>query len=574
MSRSTFLPVGITRGTRRFGVAALFLMLALGAALMVYAQRRESEPAPDRPPGPGGPGFGGPPGFNQEETRLVEQFDKDKDQVLNAEERQAAREFIKKERAEGRGGRRGPGPRGPRQEPGEPGPKVSPAEVKTYPDQPLYDPMTVRTFFLEFENPEWEAELADFKNTDVEVPAKLVVDGKTYTGVGVHFRGASSFGMVSEGRKRSFNLSLDFINKQQRLGGYRTINLLNSHGDPSFLRTILCLEAARAYLPAPKSNLAKVVVNGESWGVFVNVEQFNKDYVLDRFGSDKVVRWKTPGSPRGRATLAYLGEDKSAYEKTYELKSKDDPRSWASLIRLCRVLNETPAEKLVAELEPILDIDGTLKFLALENALINNDGYWVRTSDYLMVQDQQGKFHFLPHDTNETFTRPGGPGFGRGPGGPRRNGPPDGGPEGGPRPGDRPEGAPPNAGPGPGGPGGGGSGGDLDPLIAANDAEKPLISKLLAVPALRAKYLGYVRDIAQNWLDWEKLGPIARKYHDLIAAEVRLDTRKLDSTEDFEQSLTGEVSGGSGFGRRPPSLKSFANQRRAYLLKVTADAAK
>ena len=42
---------------------------------------------------------------------------------------------------------------------------------------------------------------------------------------------------------------------------------------------------------------------------------------------------------------------------------------------------------------------------------------------------------------------------------------------------------------------------ELDPLLAANDVNKPLISKLLAVPALRARYLGYVRDIAEKWLD-------------------------------------------------------------------------
>ena len=31
----------------------------------------------------------------------------------------------------------------------------------------------------------------DFHGTDVEVPAKLIVDGKTYDDVGVYFRGAS-----------------------------------------------------------------------------------------------------------------------------------------------------------------------------------------------------------------------------------------------------------------------------------------------------------------------------------------------------------------------------------------------
>ena len=116
---------------------------------------------------------------------------------------------------------------------------------------------------------------------------------------------------------------------------------------------------------------------------------------------------------------------------------------------------------------------------------------------------------------------------------------------------------------------------ELDPLAMANDPNKPLISKLLAVPALRAKYLGYVRQVAEKWLDWEKLGPIATEYHELIAADVKKDTRKLESYEDFEKSLMentggrgpgGGGPGGFGGGRETIGIKVFADQRRAYLM--------
>ena len=131
----------------------------------------------------------------------------------------------------------------------------------------------------------------------------------------------------------------------------------------------------------------------------------------------------------------------------------------------------------------------------------------------------------------------------------------------------------PGGGRGRGGPGFGNmprvEGVKLDPLVAANDPNKPLISKLLAVPSLRARYLGYVRDIAEKWLDWSKLGPIAQQYHSLIAAGVKADTRKLDSFEDFEKSLVSDTEGGGfgGPGGGTISLKNFAGQRRAYLLK-------
>lgn len=98
----------------------------------------------------------------------------------------------------------------------------------------------------------------------------------------------------------------------------------------------------------------------------------------------------------------------------------------------------------------------------------------------------------------------------------------------------------------------GGGGTDLDLLVGLNDTTKPLRSRLLAVPALREKYLAYSRDIAQTWLDWERLGAIARRHHALIAPYVDTDTRKLVSDEQFQASL-GE-------------LQTFVEARRQYVL--------
>jgi hypothetical protein len=91
-----------------------------------------------------------------------------------------------------------------------------------------------------------------------------------------------------------------------------------------------------------------------------------------------------------------------------------------------------------------------------------------------------------------------------------------------------------------------------DPLLGLNDSSKPLRSKLLAVPSLRAKYLGYTRDIANKWLDWKTLEPIATAHHNLIAADVKADVRKLESLAEFDGSLA--------------ALKSYADRRRALIL--------
>lgn len=517
--------------------------------------------------GPGGPG-----GPMQQQRKLLKQFDKDGDGRLNLAERQAARESVKKD-GRGRGGfGRGPGgpggPGGPpgfgrdNQEPAKPGPKVAPADVQPV-QGGLYDPAVLRTLFVDFEDKDWEAELADFYHSDVEVPATLTVDGKTYPNVGVHFRGMSSYMMVPAGRKRSMNVALDFADKKQRLLGYKTLNLLNSHDDPSMMSTVLYSHVARKHIPAPKANFVRVVINGESWGVYVNVQQFDKVFMQENFGSDKGARWKVRGSPGGLGGLEYLGDKVEDYKRRYEIKSGDDAKAWKAFIRLCKTLNETPPDKLEEALKPMLDVDGALWFLAIDNALINNDGYWVRASDYSICRDSKGKFHIIPHDMNEAFqTVMMGPGMG-GPGGPGGRGGQGKGPG---RPGERGE----RGGFGPP-PGGGASRYDLDPLIGLNDVRKPLRSKLLAVPSLRARYLEHVRTIAEESLGWANLGPVVGRFRALIEKQVEADTRKLDSQAAFERAVSDAAATEPQRGRRPSmSLRAFADQRREYLLKQTA----
>ena len=544
--------------------------------------------------GPGGKGFGGPGG---QQRKIVAEFDTNKDGWLNAEERKAAREVAKKGAKGGFGGKGGFGKGGGEGggEGGKPGPKVSPADVKNYPDAKLYDGTVLRTIFLEFENADWEQEMQDFHGTDVDVPATATVDGKKYANVGVHFRGMSSYMGVGAGSKRSLNLSFDMADGKQRLYGYKTLNLLNSHDDPSMMSTVLYSHIANQYTPAPKANFVKVVINGESWGIYGSVQQFDKVFLQENYKTTKGTRWKVRGSPGGRGGLEYVGDNIADYKRTFEIKSDDNEAAWKALVNFCKVLNQTAPDKLEEALTPIADVDGILWFLALDVALINGDGYWMRASDYTIYLDDKGKFHVIPHDMNEGFRPAGGGPGGGGPGGFR-----------GPPPGvimpppvqdtlqltdaqkkelealqkeidakleklmtddqkkafkelkDRAPG-------GPGGPGGGGRGMELDPLVGLDNTRTPLRSKLLAVPALKAKYLANMKKIAEDSLDWKKLGPVVAQYRKLIEKEVEIDTRKLDTFEAFKRNTDDALPAGGGV-RGGMNLRAFAEQRQKYLL--------
>ncbi len=562
-----------------------------------------------QPPDKGGKGgFGkGPPGG--QERKLVAEFDKNKDGWLNAEERKPAREAAKTG-AKGGFGFGGPKGFGKGGEAGKPGPKVKPEDAKSFPNAKLYDATVLRTIFLEFENADWESEIQDFHNTDVDVSATATVDGKKYMNVGVHFRGMSSYMGVGMGSKRSLNLSFDMADDKQRLLGYKTLNLLNAHEDASLMSTVLYSHIANQYIPAPKANFVKVVINGESWGVYASVQQFDKVFLNEHYKTTKGTRWKVRGSPGGRGGLEYFGDNVEDYKRVFQIKSGENESAWKALVNFCKVLNQTPADKLEAALKPIADVDGILWFLALDNTLINCDGYWIRSSDFCIYLDEKNKFHIIPHDMNESFRPAGGPGMG-GPGGP------GGGFFRGPPPGvimpppvqdtlqltdaqkkaleaiqkevdekleklmteeqrkafkelkDRGPGGfgPPGGGFGPPGGGMGGARGvELDPLIGLTDANKPLRSKLLAVPALKAKYLANVKKIAEDSLDWKKLGPVVSQSRKLIEKEVEIDTRKLDSFDAFKRATDDAIPTTGGGGRGGMNLRAFAEQRQKYLL--------
>ncbi len=498
------------------------------------------------PPGP--PGFGGDPGgrgFEQES--LVKKFDADGDGKLNDNERKSAREYIQKQF-----GNRQNRFRQTRRTT-QPKDKVEIEKTFSYDtNADLYDEKVLRTLYLQFPNDDWYEELADFYRTDVEVPADLIVDGVTYPSVGVHFRGNTSYMMASE--KKSLNISIDYSDSKQRLYGYKTLNLLNCNNDPSMIREVLYSRICRQYIPAPKANFVKLVVNGENWGIYANVQQFNTEFTQEWFGTKKGDRWKVPANMRGDGALIWNGDNPENYKGIYELKSKDDQSAWDSLIHLCKVLYETPTEQLESALSPIFDIDGALWFIAIDNVFMDSDGYISRGSDYNLYRDPQGKFHLIPFDNNETFRYE----------------------EFGPGPGRREE-----------------ISSMRDPFIHENNKMRPVISRLLSVPNLRQKYIEHIRTLINDWLDWQKVEPIVKEYHALIDAEMKADNKSQYSYSAFVASLTQDYgdnnsfdnpgSGGppgdrfenrrGGFGRGgpgfapAPSIKRFIEDRREYLLR-------
>ncbi len=471
-------------------------------------------------------GFGGRGGIRGPGApeKLVERFDRDKDGKLTGNERKAVletrhdRKFSRMTPANAQGDIQS---------------DVEASLAATPTGSPsLYAADTLRTLYLRFHDEDWYEQLNAFYRTDVEVPADLVVDGKIYPEVGVHFRGSSSYFTV-ESEKKSFNIAIDYGNDGQRLYGYKTLNLLNGHVDASFLREVIYNHIARHYIPAMKTNLVKLVINGENWGVYINLQQYNKDFLAEWFDTKAGIRWKV--GP-GRGTLVYLGDDAEAYREAYQLKTKGVEDVWTDFIALCKLLDESTSNaELEAKLPVLFNIDRALWQLAVSNVFMDDDGYIHKGGDYALYQDVKGMFHLIPHDNNESFR------FARGGGRGRM-----------------------------GWSWGDVTGGMASPITHAGNPERPVINRLLSHPQWRARYLAHVRTVIDEWLSWDVIEPVIERYQTLIDAEVQQDDKKLYNYQDFVAS-TADESFGSGMsenrgGGGASSLKSFITQRQTYLL--------
>jgi len=563
----------------------LFALVLPALCSPAFAQ----DPPPDQRPGgerpfgpgmgPGGPGgMGGPGGPMGQETKVLAQFDANENGRLDDAERQEARAWLAENRPQrGRGRGPGGGPGGPGGFPGGPpgeegarnrdpdakGSPVKPGDVASYPDRPLFDPEIVRTIFVAFPQADWIEELTAFYRTDVAVPATVAVDGVTYDNVGVSFRGNTSY-MGAPPHKKPWDLAFDHVDGKQNLRGVRNLDLINCNGDPSFLREVLHGWVSNQFFPAPRVALVRLVVNGEDHGIYAAVQQFDKEFLQDHYGSKQGDRFKVPPDFSGNGGL---GEDPKAYARNYQLKSKANDAAWQGLVDLCAVLEHTPKDQLERILPQHLDVDGALWFLAVDNALADDDGYHSRASDYLLYRDPKGRFHLTPRDNNEILPAGGArgprPGRAGGPGGPAPfPGAPDGQGPGGPPPGQGPGGAPG----GPGGRRGGPGAAATSPLQMADRADRPLLRKLLEVPAWRQRYLANLRELATTALHEDVIGARLESWRKLIDPLVAQDVHSLYGYEAFQRSFAKDEQGKPA----PRSLLAVIAQRRQAILQDPA----
>lgn len=395
----------------------------------------------------------------------------------------------------------------------------------------LYDIESYRVMRLEFAQSDWLAQLTANYGTEVNLVASLTVDDVAYEGVGVRFKGDTSYRLATT-TKKSFAIEIDATDTELRLLNYKTLNLNNAFSDASFMREVLYSNFCREYIPSPLANFVHLYVNGSDYGVYINAQQENGDFLEEFFQDNDGDRWRAGiapnagaalrppggGGPGGRSLnfggdLSWLGGEAALYESGYILKTDKNPDPWAALVNMIDVLNNSAIEELPEKINDVLAVDRFLWMLALENLFLDSDGYLAKAGDYFLYHDiNTGRFHPIQHDGNETFNA------------------------------DSTE----------------ISGGTSAAPFYGEDltVERPLTSRLFAIDAYRQRYLAHMRTILNESYHWDYFEPRVTAYAAMIETDVLADTTKQTNNAQFLASVDADSS----------DLREFVEARRAFLL--------
>lgn len=220
--------------------------------------------------------------------------------------------------------------------------------------------------------------------------ADVVVGGVAMERVGIRKKGF--LGSLSL-EKPSLKLRFDKFVAGRELADMERLTLNNMQQDPGFINTCLAYDfMAKAGVPTPRCNFARVRVNGVDLGIYAHVDSIKKRFLRRHFSSDE-----------GNLYEATLSDFSPAFRGTWQKKTNEAEDDWSD-IDAAVVALEAPDESLLEALEPIFDLDAFYTFWAAEVIVGHWDGYAGNTNNtYFYADPIDGRFRFIPWGADAVF---------------------------------------------------------------------------------------------------------------------------------------------------------------------------
>ncbi len=242
----------------------------------------------------------------------------------------------------------------------------------------------------------------DNAQSNIEFSADFVFDNgnvrDTITNIGFRLRGNTS----RTAAKKSFKVSFNSFESGRKYHGLEKLNLNGEHNDPSIARAKLCWDLLRDFgVPAPRANHVDLYINGAFYGLYLNVEHIDEEFVEERYGNKDGNLYKCTWP----AEFKYISNNPNDYKGGgYELKTNTAANDFSDLSDFIAILNLTSINDLPCELEKVFQVDSYLKVMAIDVITANWDGpIWNKNNCYLYKNTTTGKFEYIPFDLDNTF---------------------------------------------------------------------------------------------------------------------------------------------------------------------------
>ncbi len=256
--------------------------------------------------------------------------------------------------------------------------------------------------------------LIDSDENPIFVPADVYYQDTQWYRVGIRFKGNSSLQSSWQAGilKLSFKLDFDEFEDDypqidnQRFYGFKKFSLKNNFDDESLLREKVASDVfKKAGLAVSNTGFYTLYVdhgNGpEYFGLYTLVEEIDDTLIETQFTSDDGNLYKPED---GGANFV----EGSFNEENFEKKTNEDDEDWSDIIALFDALHDDTATTAPAtwreNLEAVFDVDGFLKYLAVNGIIQNWDTYGRMTHNYYLYNNPEtSKLTWIPWDNNEAL---------------------------------------------------------------------------------------------------------------------------------------------------------------------------
>lgn len=152
----------------------------------------------------------------------------------------------------------------------------------------LFDTSYVHSINIEIDEEDWNDLLENASEKNF-YSCNITIDGEEYSNVGIKTKGNSSLSQVvnSDSDRYSFKINFKKYNKEQNYYGLEKLNLNNIIQDATYMKDYLAYTMMGEFgVASPYVSYSYITINGEEWGLYLNVEEVEESFLERNYGED------------------------------------------------------------------------------------------------------------------------------------------------------------------------------------------------------------------------------------------------------------------------------------------------